>query len=47
MMLRIAVSKILFGLHPGLLLNHEIDIVNKFIENYQNVNTFLSKEVEE
>ena len=37
MMLRLAVAKVLFNRHAGQLLNKEIDICNKFIDDYNKV----------
>ena len=34
MLLREKVSKIMFNMHPGFLLNSEIEKVNKFIDIY-------------
>ena len=42
MMLRIAVAKVLFNLHPGMLINKEITECNKLIDNYNKIQEVLN-----
>ena len=41
MMLRLAVSEVLFNRHAGTLLNEEIEVVNKFIDDYNKVKSLM------
>ena len=45
MMLRTAVARVLFDRHPGHLLNNEIEICNKFIDDYHTVRKMMELEV--
>ena len=44
MMLRLAVAKILFDRHAGMLLNKEIDVCNTFINNYNEVKELMESD---
>lgn len=43
MMLRLAVSKVLFNRHIKELTNKEIDVCNEFIDNYNKVEEIVTE----